>query len=309
METVPDLVTVLRAVVRWASYACVFIGVGACGFRFVALAPVRGGDLIPDDLLGTLERRAAHRALIAALVLVLLHGLRLWFQAHAFFGAVGGEELGIIARETRWGTGWTWQVAAALLAAGTFFLARRALAPGWRASAVAASGLGATLPLTGHAVAETTFSLATVSQVGHVLGAAVWLGTLLMLLWVGVRGVNPLAVSVRGPAMAAMVRAFSPLALVAAALLGASGLLTAFLYLPSLDALWLTGWGRVLLAKVVVVAGVVGAGFYNWRRVRPDLGDLAGERELRRSAAIELGLAAAVLLVTAILVTMQMPGE
>lgn len=309
MELVPDLLTVLSAVMRWATYACVFAGIGACGFRFVALAPVRRGGLIPDDQIATLERRAAHRALLAALLLVLLHGLRLWFQAHAFFGTVGGEELGIIARETRWGTGWSWQVAAALLATVTFFLARRAWTPGWQASAVAALALGATLPLTGHAVAESMLSLAMVSQVGHVLGASAWLGTLLILLWVGVRGVNPLAVSVRGPAMAAMVRAFSPLALGAAAVLGASGLLTAFLYLPSLEHLWTTGWGRVLIAKTVVVAAVAGAGFYNWRRVRPVLGDLEGERELLRSAAIELGLAAAVLLATAVLVTMEMPGE
>lgn len=309
MQTAPDLVSILGALVRWATYACVFTGVGACGFRFVALAPVRRGQLIPDDHLATLERRAAHRALVAAFVLLLLHGLRLWLQARGFFGSVGRDELVLIARETRWGSGWTWQVGACLVAVVGFFLARRAWARGWETSALGALGLGVTVPLTGHAVAESTLSLALATQVGHVLGASLWVGTLLMLLWVGVRGVNPLAVSVRGPAMAAMVRAFSPLALASAALLATCGLSTAFLYLGSLQALWTSGWGRVLIAKLVLVAGVLGAGCYNWRRVRPGLGDLEGERELLRSAAIELGLAAGVLLATTILVAMPLPGE
>ena len=52
----------------------------------------------------------------------------------------------------------------------------------------------------------------------------------------------------------------------------ASGLLSAWLQLRSVPALWQTGYGRLLAAKVPTVAAMVGLGWANRRRLgrRPD---------------------------------------
>ena len=76
-------------------------------------------------------------------------------------------------------------------------------------------------------------------------------------------------------------------------------------------ALWTTPYGRTFLVKLVLVLGVVALGAWNWRRVRPALGDAAGAARVRRSATAELAAAALVLVTTAILVGMpevERPG-
>ncbi|MBW3655662.1 MAG: CopD family protein, partial [Gemmatimonadetes bacterium] len=71
---------------------------------------------------------------------------------------------------------------------------------------------------------------------------------------------------------------------------------------------WGTGYGRALLLKVALLTAVAATGFYNWRRVLPRLGvDDEGTRRLQRSARVELAIAAAVLLVTAVLVALPTP--
>lgn len=76
-----------------------------------------------------------------------------------------------------------------------------------------------------------------------------------------------------------------------------------------MPALWQSRYGRTLLLKLAVLAGVAATGFYNWRRVRPALGDELGTARLRRSSAIELPIGLAVLLVTAVLVATPPPGD
>jgi putative copper export protein len=56
-----------------------------------------------------------------------------------------------------------------------------------------------------------------------------------------------------------------------------------------------------------VVAAVVALGYWNWRRVKPRLGDEVAARELHVSARSELVVAAVVLLVTGILVSIPSP--
>ncbi|HEU0300986.1 MAG TPA: CopD family protein, partial [Longimicrobium sp.] len=110
-----------------------------------------------------------------------------------------------------------------------------------------------------------------------------------------------------GGAVAAMVRAFSPMALAGAAAVGLTGVVNIVFQLNALSDLWGTGYGRVLLLKLALLGGVAALGWYNWRRVLPALGGEPGTQRLRRSARAELGLGAAVLLVTAILVALPTP--
>jgi putative copper export protein len=143
----------------------------------------------------------------------------------------------------------------------------------------------------------------------HVLGASLWLGTLFVMVVCGVgemvRSTAPS--SERERAVAEMVRGFSTLGLTGAGLLGLTGLVTSWNHLNPLAALWTTPYGYALMAKLFVVAIVVGLGAWNWRRVGPSLGHDGGALAIRRTATTELGFAAVVLLFTAILVSVPSP--
>ena len=104
-----------------------------------------------------------------------------------------------------------------------------------------------------------------------------------------------------------MVNGFSPLALSAFGLLAVMGVITAWRHLKRLDALWTTPYGWALCAKLVVVAGVLALGAWNWRRQKPQLGTEAGAVALRRSATWELVVASVVLVITSILVSLPSP--
>lgn len=85
------------------------------------------------------------------------------------------------------------------------------------------------------------------------------------------------------------------------------GVITAWRHLHGLSNLWLTPYGITLIVKLCVVAAVVAFGAWNWRRQRPRLGDEAGTLALRGTARAELALAAVVLAVTSILVSLPSP--
>jgi putative copper export protein len=109
-------------------------------------------------------------------------------------------------------------------------------------------------------------------------------------------------------APAALVQGFSPTALLFAGILVTTGVISAWLHLGHIAALWTSPYGQTLLLKVGIFSGVAVVGAYNFLRVRPALGARTGAERLRRSGTIELLLALAVLVVTAVLVAMPPPG-
>jgi putative copper resistance protein D len=111
----------------------------------------------------------------------------------------------------------------------------------------------------------------------------------------------------RGARVALLVRAFSPAALWFAALVTATGVVSAWLRLGTVPALWGTSYGQVLLLKLALLAGVAGTGLYNWKRVQPALGTEGATDRLARTATIELGIGLVVIIVTAVLVAMPTP--
>jgi len=111
----------------------------------------------------------------------------------------------------------------------------------------------------------------------------------------------------RGRYAAAMINAFSPLALGSAFVLVVFGVWTACRHLKRLNALWTTPYGYALIAKLVVVAVVVALGAWNWRRQRPLLGTESAATAIRRSATAELVAALVVLILTAIVVALPTP--
>ena len=77
----------------------------------------------------------------------------------------------------------------------------------------------------------------------------------------------------------------------------------------SLGNLWTSNWGRTLLLKLALLAGVASFGAWNWRVMKPALGSADAARRLTRSALSELAIATLLLIVTAVLVATALPGE
>ncbi|HEY0152248.1 MAG TPA: CopD family protein [Longimicrobium sp.] len=163
--------------------------------------------------------------------------------------------------------------------------------------------------LSGHAASVPgVAALAVLADGVHVLGAGGWVGGLLLVVVVGVPVAMDLKKEQRGPAVAALVNAFSPTALLFAGALTLTGLYAAWLHLGRIPALWDTGYGRTLLLKLGVLSVVFGTGAYNWLRLKPALGDEVGATRLRRSATVEIATGILVLLVTAVLVATATPA-
>ena len=288
----------MAVLIRWGSLTLILLLGGAVLFDFV----VR--DAAGTTVLHVITRPAARLlSIVIAAGLVLFGVARLAMQSAALHGPSLTWDLTLLATllaRTSWGHGWTLQMAGVLTLLAAFALEPR-YGASRRAWVVGLVMLAAGIPLTGHA---TTSLLAYTSDAAHVLAAAAWIGTLAFILLVAV----PFALRRNEhAALATVVRRFSALALIAAPLVVLSGGVSALTHMGRLDDLWLTDYGRLLLVKVALV-GLTGAtGVYNWRRVQPRLGEGTGTFRLRRSAAVELGIALIVLAVTAVLVATSPP--
>jgi copper transport protein len=296
-------------VVRWAWFASLLGMIGVVAFRYGVL-PRLDRDPVHHEVAQRAEHAAWFVALGAAALSMGTLMLRLYLQAAALGGdAWSGRRLNLLLMQTGWGLAWVLQAIATLAFVLGLFVARAPYgrAAGWMGAAAGTVLLSAVPALSGHAASVTRMpAVAIASDVVHVLGAGVWLGTLMAVLAVGI----PAALSVRAGAegaVLAMVRGFSPMALAGAAAVGLTGVVNAVFQITAVPDLWTTGYGRALLVKAALLAGVAALGWYNWRVVLPALEAEPGAGRLRRSARMELGLGAAVLLVTAVLVALPTP--
>jgi copper transport protein len=298
--------------VRWGGYLALLAMIGSVGFELGVLTPLRrrrAHELVTSRAAYGAWYLAAGAAALSVVLLVV----RLWMQSSMAFGpaeALDAARLTSLLRGTVWGTAWVLQGIATVAFFTGLMVAR---APhgrviGWVGAAVGV-GILCTVPaLSGHAASvESGTGWAILSDAVHVLGAGVWLGTLAVLVSAGL----PAALWARDAggtaAFAAMVNRFSPVALAGAALAGGTGVVNALFHLNAVSQLWSTRYGLFLLAKLALLLVVVGTGFYNWRRVRPALGDESGALRLRRSARVELLVGGAAILVTAVLVALPTP--
>jgi len=145
-------------------------------------------------------------------------------------------------------------------------------------------------------------------HLGHLVGGALWLGTLGVLAL----AVFPsLTAAAERPALASILADYSRLARTGALLIVASGVVAAWTYTTTLSDLWRTDWGKLLVIKLVLLMGVAALGFWNWRVLTPRLagGDPPAASQLRRAVAIELALGGLLIAVTALLVGVGTPRE
>lgn len=298
-------------IARWLTFVAALVVIGTVAFRFAVagrLADVPGEPFRPAAL-----SRVAMLGIVSGLALLGTSVARLAAQSLAMHGAgdmFAPATVGAMIAGTLWGTAWVLQVGATILALIGFSLARGGVRAGWMVSGVAAGGIALSMSLAGHApaVADRPAVAVMVDSV-HILGAAGWLGSLFVLLTVGLGQRLEEPAPDRVARAAAIVNAFSPAALVFAGVVVTTGAVSAGLHLGSVAALWGSTYGRALLLKLAILSIVAGIGAYNWLRVRPALGEERGVRRLQRSGGMELLVGLAVLGATAVLVATPTPME
>jgi copper transport protein len=297
----PSALTPLFVAVRAISFAMLLSVIGAVAFRSVVLSRAVGLDASTSD---DIAARTASFAAGASAVLMLAALAKLYLEMRMLRGnaAMDAEHLRTMTMSTSWGSAWRAQLLAALGAFVGFVVAQRRMAAGWWLATLAAIALAFASAFGGHAAsAEQARTLSVATDALHILAAAGWMGS---LLWLVVAVVGPGRSASR---VASLVHAFSPAALAFASIIAVTGLVSAWLRLGVLSALWGSGYGQVLLVKLAVLAVLAAVGLHNWRRVRPTLGTDEATVRLERSAKLELAVGLLIIVVTAILVATPTP--
>ena len=301
-----DTVHAAWVAVRWAGYLSLALFIG--GLAFLALLWPQGAEDRRTRRILTLSWTAG---LAASLLAPGLQG------AYGAMGTLGDvlepatytdlltTEVGIVAACRVL----MWVLAAVVLAALLQGGDRAARSPGWRVGALAVGvGLLRTTGMTGHNSEGSHPGWGEVADLVHLLGVSLWLGGLTLLLI----GVLPRR---RPEELSAVVSGYSTLAAVSVAAIVAAGAVLTWQVVGSFDALFHTGYGRLLLLKLAVLALVllIAQRSRGWVRTRLDIavllrGDRATVRPFVHSVAAETGLVLVVLAATSLLVT-SAPGR
>jgi copper transport protein len=174
-----------------------------------------------------------------------------------------------------------------------------------------------TAPMAGHSSTHSPEGLLICVDTAHVICMSVWLGGLAMLLVAMLLATHALRNGDRTPLLATVVGRFSRMATIVVALLVATGITQSIVLVGSIDAVYETAYGRLVLAKVAALLLLVSLGAHNQRRSLPRLRRLSeGGAEpgpaaaiLRRAVAAEVGLILVVLAVTSVLVATEPPAS
>ncbi len=216
-----------------------------------------------------------------------------------------------VLTQTDFGNDWLLRLVLACALGGLFvhFLSVKGVTSlGLKAvTAVLAAALVGSLAWAGHAIGGQGVEgfVHPAADVLHLIAAAAWAGALV-----------PLAVllTMTGPHAAGLAAArtatqrFSTLGIVSVAALLLTGTVNAWYLVGSVSALTGTDYGRLLLVKLALFAGMVGIAAFNWSRLTPRLlqnadatGAQRARRQLRRNAAIEAAMGALVICIVATL--------
>jgi copper transport protein len=184
------------------------------------------------------------------------------------------------------------RVAFALLTLLAIALARReTLALIFGAACLVVSGA------VGHPAAIHPY-LSIPAKMAHLLSASLWLGGLLWLVWLS----RCDAIACRAEA-----RRVSSVALITVVAIFVTGSLETVLFLNSPGDLIRSAYGRLVLAKVVGLAILVGFGAYNRFGLLPRLDDSVTPRRLNRSVSQELVIVTLVILIGGFLAYVPTP--
>jgi copper transport protein len=318
---------VAYGIARGLEYAAIALAVGGVAFLLICWLPALG----TAAGVGEESRRAAAAAFAKRLRVVLWVAAGIGLVATAAQIVLEGAEAAGIGGfsaitktiveetlETRFGTVWgfaflAW-VAVAVLA--PLITRRRSLKAASLLAAIPLLYLCFCPALAGHGSSQSPEILNFPVNVIHVGAMAVWLGGLGALLFVLPSATRSATTPAdRGRLLAGPLARFSTLALVMVALIMATGLIQAYVYVRHLEDLVSTGYGRAVLAKFLLLLGVIGLAAYNRQSLVPRLlrvAELGGSPGLpgvllRRALRAEVGLLVVVLGVTAALASYAPP--
>lgn len=156
----------------------------------------------------------------------------------------------------------------------------------------------ASFQFVGHTASAAPPIIVRSADAAHAVAAAVWMGGLLGLAVVTRRGSRR--------TRAFVVGRFSSWATAAVVVVAIAGTALAVTNLPTISATWQTSYGRILMAKLLLVGGLAALGAHNHFRVVPRIVD--GEdghhalHELRRTVSVEIVLVVVIIALTALLV-------
>lgn len=288
--------------------AMLFVGlltlIGSVSYKLLVL---RGARLVRTEIKQGMSQRAAALGMVSATVVIVAGLVRLYLESQMMSAmpdmpGMKGMGIGGMVMQTDWGFAYRIQAAAATAALIGFAMASRHVRGGWFIGAASALVLAITPALGGHAAASPRLtSLMIAADWLHVLGGAAWLGSLLSVMVIGVPIAMTLEIPERWASIASLVNAFSPIAMLSAGVVVASGVFASWVHLEHLSALWQTTYGKTLLLKLLFVAITLAIGAYNFKRVQPQLSNETGTARLKRSATVELATGVVILLVTGVL--------
>ncbi|MCH1570902.1 MAG: CopD family protein [Longimicrobiales bacterium] len=307
----------LTTVQQGLLFSATIFMVGCVAWRIV-VAPGAAATLALDARsLAPLARSVVRWSRLSAVVVALAWAMRGVLQVVAFRDPFAPlwDDVSLLLFQTFWGTVWIGQgvVVVVLLATLWFGVDDTTgqdapafrVSPVWWGLVLLVVSLCATLALSGHAMGADSWRMAALTADGlHTLSAGIWIGTLSVILL----GARSTPGSDRAPAIfGAQIQRFSPLAMVGVGTLLTMGAALSWTHLTTVSDLWATGYGRILSAKIGLVVLILGLGFRNWRQGVPVSDSAEGVESIRRRGSWEVGFAAAVILLTAILVHSTKP--
>ncbi len=305
-DAAASAVTPAFVVVRAVSFVALLALIGAVAFRSFVLRRIAGVDSATRL---AIERTLAWRAALFAVAYVVAALVRLYLQNRMMSGdaATDAAHLRAMSMGTDWGVAWRIQLFAGAAALMSLLVARVRASLGWYAMSICAGMLAVGTTMGSHAhVAPVQPVLVSAFDFLHILAASAWMGSLFWIASVALPVIQS-SPDNRARRAAALVHAFSPVALANATVVALTGFISAKYKFAHWSPLWSTTYGQVLLVKLACLAVVAAVGYHNWRRVRPTLGTDAATARLERSASIELAVGLLVIIVTAVLVATPTP--
>jgi putative copper resistance protein D len=241
-------------VIRAIHFAATAVTAGTLVFRAVVKPALRS-----DQATAGLFRMQTLRIAWIGLAITLASGLSwLLFQAAAMSGLPFGEAmtssvLSTVLNKTQFGLVSEIRIVLAIILAACLACDRFPLTD-WLAPA-AALGLTAAIAWTGHAGSTpgATGNLHLLADSLHLSGAAAWIGGLVSLALLLALARRNRTVAGASLAWDAAMR-FSTLGIVSVGTLLAAGIVNAWILVGSVHALVVTGYGRLLMLKLVVFA-------------------------------------------------------